>query len=91
MTATPTTSMFKRTRKAPDYSGFESSGCSVSDNESIAAPKRQTQINPVIETVIQEEALQTPAAETSFELPVVSPPGPQPIGTRSPDEYNYEE
>ena len=53
------------------------------------APKLQRQVNPVIETVIQEEALQPPAVETSFELPVVSPPAPQPIGTWSPEKYNY--
>ena len=88
-TATPTTSKSKRTRKASDYFGFESSVCSVSDNDSMPAPKRQRHVNPVIETVIQEEALQPPVVETSFELPVVSPPAPQPIGTWSPEEYNY--
>ena len=90
-TTSPTTSKSKRTRKAPDYFGFESSVCTVSDSDSVPAPKRHKQINPVIETVIQEEALQPPAAETSFELPVVGPPIPPPIRTWSPDECKYEE
>ena len=90
-TASPTTSKSKRTRTAPDYFGFESSVCSVSDSFSVPAPKRHNQINPVIEKVIQEEALQLPAAETSFELPVVSPAAPPQIGTWSPEEYNYED
>ena len=55
----------------------------------MSTPKRQRQNNPVIETVIQEEALKTPAVETPFELPVVSPPEPQPLGTWSPEEYYY--
>ena len=55
------------------------------------APKRQKPNNPVIETVIKEEALQPPSVETSFELPVVSPPGPRirPLGTLPPEEYKY--
>ena len=61
----------------------------MTDNESMPAPKRQKQNSPVIETVIQEEALQPPVVETSFELLVVSPPASQPIATWSPDEYNY--
>ena len=88
-TASPSTSKSKRTRKAPDYFGFESSVCSVSDNDSVSAPKRHKPTNPVIETVIQEEALQPPLLDTSFELPVVSPPAPPPIGTWSPEEYDY--
>ena len=83
--------MSKRTRKAPDYFCFESSVCLVSDNDSIPAPKRHKKSHPVIKTLIQEEALQTPAAETSFELPVVSTPAPPQIGTWSPEEYNYED
>ena len=63
--------------------------CSVNDPETIPAPKLQKQCNPVIETVIQEEALQPPAVETSFELPVVSQAESQPVGTWSPEEYNY--
>ena len=46
---------------------------------------RKTTI-PVNETLIQEEALQPPAADTSFELLVVSPPAPPPNGTWSPEE-----
>ena len=57
----------------PQIFGFESSVCSVSD-DSAPMPKRHKSTNPVIKTVIQEEALQPPAPDTSFELPVVSPP-----------------
>ena len=64
--------------------------CSISE-DSAPAPKRQKAINPVIETVIQEEALQPPAIETSFELPVVSPPPHPPVGTWSPEEYDCDE
>ena len=48
-------------------------------------------INPVIETVIQEEAPQPPTADTSFELPVVSPPAPPLNGAWSPVEYDYKD
>ena len=72
-----------------NFFGFESSVCSVSD-DSAPVPKRHKSSNPVIETVIQEEALQPLAPDTSFELPVVSPPAP-PIGTWSPEEYDYDE
>ena len=89
-TASPSTSKFKINRKAPDYFGFESSVCSISE-DSAPAPKRHEAINPVIETVIQEEALQPSAIETSFELPIVSPPPPPPCGTWSPKEYDYDE
>ena len=41
--------------------------------------------------MIQEEALQPPAAEMSFDLPVVSSPAPLPMSTWSPQEYNYED
>ena len=87
-TASPTTSKGKRNRKAPDYYGFESSVCSVSDPETMPAPKRPKPNNVSIEKVMQEEALQPPAVETSFELPIVSPPDPRirPIGT-SPTEH----
>ena len=90
-TASPTMSKSKRTRKATDYFGFENSVCSVSDNDSVSQPKRHKSTNPVIELVIQEEALQPPVAGTSFELPVVSPPTPLSIGTLSPEEYDYED
>ena len=90
-TACPTTSKSKRTRKTPEYFGCESSVCSVSDKDSVPVPKRHKSTNPVIETVIQEEALQPPLADTSFELPVVSYPTPPPIVTSSPEEYDYED
>ena len=55
------------------------------------APKRQRPKDPLIETVIQMEALQSPAVETPVELPVVSPPDPRigPLGTKPPEEYDY--
>ena len=80
----------KKNRKAPDYFGFESSVCSIS-KDSAPASKRHNASNPVIETVIQEEALQPSPIETSFELPVVSPPPPPPVGTWSPEENDYNE
>ena len=86
----PSTSKTKIYRKAPDYFGFESSVCSISD-DSAPAPKRHKTANPIIETIIQEEALQPPATETNFELPVVSPPAPPPVGTWSPENYDYED
>ena len=61
-TASPPTWKGKRNRKAPDYYGFESSVCSISDQETMPTPKRTKPNNLVIETVIQEEALQSPAA-----------------------------
>ena len=89
-TASPSTSETKRNRRAPDYFGFENSVCSISD-ESAPAPKRQNTANPVIETIIQEEASQPPATETDFELPVVSPPAPLSVGTWSPESYEYDD
>ena len=47
--------------------------------------------NPVTETVIQEEALQPRVLDTSFELTVVCPLAPPPIGTWSPEEYDYDD
>ena len=87
----PTTSRSKRNRKAPSYFGFESSVCSVSDDSVAPAHKRSKTANPVIETIIQEEASQTPVVETSFDLPIVSPPAPPPVGTWSPENYEYED
>ena len=89
--ANPTTSEATLNRKAPNYFGFESSVCSISDPETMPAPKRQRANNLVIETVIQEEALKPPAVETSFELPVVSPPDPRicQLRTSPPEEYDY--
>ena len=80
-TASPTTLKTKRNRRAPDYFGFESSVCSASDNSAAPAPKRSKKANSVIETIIQEEA---------FDLPIVSPPAPPPVGTWSPKNYEYE-
>ena len=56
-------------------------------------PIRQKPSNLVIETVKQEEVLQPPAVETSFELPVVSPPDPRicPLGTSHPGELDYDD
>ena len=59
-TSSPTTSKGKRNRRAPDYYGFQSSVCSVSDQKSIPMPKRAWTTNPVIETVIQAESSQPP-------------------------------
>ena len=87
----PTTSKSKRIRRAPYYFGFESSVYSVSDDSAAPAPKRSRTANPVIETIIQEEASQPPVVETLIELPIVSPPAPPPVGTWSPDNYEYED
>ena len=89
--ASPSTSRNKRTRRAPDYFGFESSVCSVSDDSAAPAHKKQKPENPVIATVLQEEAAQPPAPATYYELQVVSPPAPPPVGTWSPESYDYEE
>ena len=89
-TALPSTSKTKRNRRAPDYFGFENSVCSISD-DSAPASKRQKTANPVIETILQEEASQPPATETGFELPVVSPPAPLPVRTWSPESYENED
>ena len=79
--ASPSTSRNKRTRRAPDYFGFESSVCSVSDDSAAPARKKQKPENPVIATIIQEEAAQPPAPATYYELQVVSLPAPPPVGT----------
>ena len=88
--ASPSTSRNIRTRRAPDYFGFESSLCSVSDDSAAPAPKKQKPENPEIATIIQEEAAQPSAPATYYELHVVSPPAPPPVGTRSPESYDYE-
>ena len=87
----PTTSKSNKNRRAPDYFGFESSVCSVSDDSAAPAPKRSWTANPNIETIIQEEASQPPVVETSFDLPIVRPPAPPPVGTWSPENYEYED
>ena len=74
-TSSPTTLKGKRNRRAPYCYGFESSVCSVSDQESIPMPKGARTTNPVIVTVIQEEAWQPPLVESSFEFSEVSTPG----------------
>ena len=89
-TSTPA-SKAKRNRRAPDYFGFESSVCSVSDDAAVPAPKRPRTTNPVIETIIQKEPSQPPVVETSFDLPIVSPPAPPPVGTWSTENYEYED
>ena len=89
--ASPFSSRNKRNRRAPDYFGFESSVCSVSDDSAAPAPKKQKSANPVIATVIQEEAAQPSVPETYYELQVVSPPAPPPVGTWSPESYDYED
>ena len=81
----------RRTRKNPDYFGFDSSVSSVSDNDSVPVPKRHKLPNPVIETLIKEEAPQTPVADISFELPLISPPTPPPTGTWSLEEYEFKD
>ena len=94
-TASPSTSTSKskRNRKTADYFGFESSICSVSD-DSAPMPKRHKShksTNPVVETIIQEEALQLPAPDTLLELSVVSPPTAVLIGTWSPVASDYDD
>ena len=89
--ASPSTSRNKRTRRAPDYFGFESSLCSVSDDSAAPAHKKQKPENQVIAIVLQEEAAQPPAPATNYELRVVSPTAPPPVGTWSPKSYDYED
>ena len=89
--ASPSTSRNKRTRRAPDYFGFESSVCSISDDSAAPVSKKQKPTNPVIETIIQEEAAQPPVPDTHYELQVVSPPAPPPVATWSPESYEYED
>ena len=65
--------------------------CSVSDDSAAPAHKKQKPENPVIATVLQEEAAQPPAPATYYELRVVSPPAPPPVETWSPESYDYED
>ena len=53
-------------------------------------PKRPKTANPVIKTIIQEEASQPPVSETYFEQPIVSPPAPPPVRPWSPESYECE-
>ena len=89
-TASPSTWKTKKNQRVPDYFGFENSVCSIGD-DSAPEPKRQKTANPVIETIIQEEASQPPATEIDFELPVVSPPAPLHVGTWFPESYDYDD
>ena len=89
--ASPSTSRNKRTRRASDYFDFESSVCSIIDDSAAPASKKQKPENPVIATINQEEAAQPSAPATYYELQVVSPPAPPPVGTWSPESYDYEE
>ena len=82
--ASPSTSHTKRNRRAPENYGFESSVCSLSDDSAAPVSKKQRPANPVIETIIQEEAAQPPVPDTDYELRAVSPPAPPPVGTWSP-------
>ncbi|XP_075258442.1 uncharacterized protein LOC142350476 [Convolutriloba macropyga] len=72
-----------------------SSFAASSVTSSVASPapvsKKQKPTNPVIETIIQEEAAQPPVPDTYYELRVVSPPAPPPVGTWSPESYEYED
>ena len=65
--------------------------CSVRDDADVPAPKRPRTTNPVIETIVQEEASQPPVVEKSFDLPIVSRPATTPNGTWSPENYEYED
>ena len=64
---------------------------SVGDDSAAPAYKKQKPDNPVIATIIQEEAAQPSAPATYYELQVVSPPAPPPVGTWSPESYDYED
>ena len=76
---------------APEYYGFESSVNSVSDDSTAPVSKKPKQTNPVIETNLQEEATRPPVPDTDYELTIASPSAPPPVGTWSPEEYNYED
>ena len=65
--ASPSTSRNKRTQRALDYFGFESSVISVSDYSAAPVSKKQKPANPVIETIIQEEAAQPPVPDTHYD------------------------
>ena len=64
---------------------------SISDDSAAPVPKKQKPANPVIETIIQEEAALPPVPDTLYELRVVSPPAPPPVRTWSPESYEYED
>ena len=89
-TTSPSTTSTKRNRRAPEYYGFESSANSVSDDSTAPVSMKPKRTNPVIETILQEEATQPPVPDTDYELTIASPSAPPPVGTWSPEEYNYE-
>ena len=55
-TSSHSTSKGKPNRRAPDFYRFESSVCLVSDQDVASIPKRPRTTNPVIRTILQEEA-----------------------------------
>ena len=63
----------------------------MSDDSAAPVSKKQRSANPVIETIIHEEAAQPPVPATDYELRVVSPPAPPPVGTWSPVDYDYDD
>ena len=65
--------------------------CSLSDDSAAPVSKKQRPANPVIETIIQEEAAQPPVPDTDYEMRAVSPPAPPPVGTWSPVDYDYDD
>ena len=90
-TTSPSNTSTKRNRRAPEYYGFESSINSVSDDSTAPVSKKPKRTNPVIETILQEEATRPPVPDTDYELTIASPSAPPPVGTWSPEEYNYED
>ena len=90
-TTSPSITSTKRNRRAPEYYGFESSVNSVSDDSTAPVSKKPKRTNPVIETILQEEATRPPVPDTDYELTIASPSAPPPVGTWSPEEYNYED
>ena len=52
---------------------FESSVNSVIDDSTAPVSKKPKRTNPVIETILQEEATQPPVPDTDYELTIASP------------------
>ena len=50
--------------------------CSLRDDSAAPVSKKQRPANPVIETIIQEEAAQPPVPDTDYELRAVNPTAP---------------
>ena len=62
----------------------------MGNSESILASKKPKTTNPVIQTVIQEEAIKPPVEEMNFELPVVRAPFPRiRLFSSSPPDYDH--